>query len=656
MMRATKQIPAASTRGQVAAVGSRTVDVVWSTGSRVLRSSWVDGPFWEELSLDPKSVRLDRLNGGAPFLADHDPSKVSATLGVVERAWLESGRGLARVRFAAEGIDPNADLIFAKVRDGVITSVSIGYRIHRMEKVADGADGFPVFRAVDWEPFEVSAVSIPADPGAGFRSAGPTHPCLFITPKERTNMENQNDVTQIAVDEKTRCEAIRASVRNARLEDDLAVRLINSGTSVADARDVVINVLATRSEQAWPPRMHEQQARASTSFAVDSLAVGETHEEKQVRAATAALVHRAQPSLFATACEKGVEGFDKNELKSNPYRGRTLLELARQSLERAGLRADGLDRMKIAGRAFTMKRDSGPYAGTGDFPVLLENVMGKILMAAYGTTPDTWSKICGTTTVPDFRASPRYRTGSFSTLDALNENGEFLAKSIPDGQKTSISVVTKGNKIAISRQAIVNDDLNAFADLGAKLGRAARLSIEKDFYALLAANGGLGPTMSDGLSLFHASHANIGTSAALSVAAIDADRVVMASQTDFTGNELLDIGPSVLLVPAGLQGAAMTINRAATDPYASKINVPNIAQGLFADVVGTARLSGTRRFLFAAPSVAPAFMVAFLEGSSQAPIVETQMGWDVDGTEMRIKFDYQAQAFDYRGAVTNAGV
>jgi hypothetical protein len=52
----------------------RTVDVVWTTGARVLRGYY--DRFWEELSLDPAHVRMDRLNGGAPFLSDHDGSRV----------------------------------------------------------------------------------------------------------------------------------------------------------------------------------------------------------------------------------------------------------------------------------------------------------------------------------------------------------------------------------------------------------------------------------------------------------------------------------------------------------------------------------------------------------------------------------------------------
>jgi phage head maturation protease len=52
----------------------------------------------------------------------------------------------------------------------VITGVSIGYRVFKAEKVEDGSTTIPVFRATEWEPFEISPVDVPAEQGAGFRS------------------------------------------------------------------------------------------------------------------------------------------------------------------------------------------------------------------------------------------------------------------------------------------------------------------------------------------------------------------------------------------------------------------------------------------------------------------------------------------------------
>lgn len=332
---------------------------------------------------------------------------------------------------------------------------------------------------------------------------------------------------------------------------------------------------------------------------------------------------------------------------ASSYRGHTLLDLARASLIRAGVRTDGMGKMEIVGAAFTQ--------GTSDFPILLENAMHKALQQAYATAPDTWSRFCKTGAVSDFRAHNRYRVGSLGMLDTLNELGEFKNKTIPDGEKGSITATTRGNVINLSRQAIINDDLGAFVGLADQLGRAGRRTIEAVVYALLAENGGLGPLLADGKSLFHADHGNITAGAALSMNAIEADRVAMASQTDVGGNEFLDLRPSALVLPIGLGGTARSINAAEYDPdTANKLNKPNVVRGLFNDVVDTPRLTGTRRYLFSDANVAPVIEVAFLDGN-QEPYVEQEAGFTVDGTRYKARLDFGAAAIDFRGAVTNAG-
>lgn len=337
----------------------------------------------------------------------------------------------------------------------------------------------------------------------------------------------------------------------------------------------------------------------------------------------------------------------KASMGSNPYRGHKLLDMARASLVRAGIKMDGMGQMDIVASAFTQ--------GTSDFPVLLENTMNKALQTAYAKAAFTWNRFCATGSVSDFRASNRYRTGSFGALDAINELGEFINKSIPDGEKGSITAATKGNIINLSRQAIINDDMGAFVGLSAMLGRAAARTVEADVYALLALNAGLGPVMADGATLFHANHGNITVGAALSMAAIDLDRVAMASQQDVSKNDYLDLRPAVLLLPIALGGTARTINQAVYDPdTANKMQKPNMVQGLYRDIVDTPRISGTRRYSFADATEAPVLEVAFLDGM-QEPYLEVKDGFDVDGAQYKVRLDYGVAATDYRGAVTNAG-
>ena len=150
---------------------TNSIEVVWSTGARVRRLSWCDGPYDEELVVSAGAVRLDRLNAGAPLLNTHGSRDLCNVIGNVVRgtAKIVGGEGVCRVSLSKAPGD--ADIV-QKIRDGNINNVSVGYRIHKVEKT-EGLEGDPaLWRVIDWEPFEISAVPIPADAGSQFRSEG----------------------------------------------------------------------------------------------------------------------------------------------------------------------------------------------------------------------------------------------------------------------------------------------------------------------------------------------------------------------------------------------------------------------------------------------------------------------------------------------------
>lgn len=439
--------------------------------------------------------------------------------------------------------------------------------------------------------------------------------------------------------ERERITSIQALVRKFGLEDSVAADMVQRGITLDTARGEVLDKLAARDD-----RQPHRPSGAGIQF-------GEDAQDKWRRGATAWLLIRSGMAAIVAKHENITE----DKINPGEFRGLSLLDLARESLTRAGVTVRGLSKMELAGLAMTHRSN---YQSISDFANLLENTMHKVLRAAYGITPDTWSRFCGVGTVSDFRAHNWYRLGSLSQLDDLNEDGEFKNKAIPDAEKASYTATTKGNIISVSRQVIVNDDLGAVMRLTEMLGRAGKLTIEKAVYAKLALNSGLGPTQSDSQPLFHSNRSNVGTGAALSAAAIDADRVVMAQQLEPNGQDYADLRPAILLLPVGLGGQARVINQSQYDPdtVANKAQMkPNVVAGLFRDVVDTPRLSGTRRYLFADPAIAPVFLVSFLEGQRE-PVLETQDGWRVDGVEMRARLDFGVDVVDWRGAVTNAGV
>jgi len=436
--------------------------------------------------------------------------------------------------------------------------------------------------------------------------------------------------------ERERITGIQHAVHLAKLEPTVAEEMVKRNLSLDQARAEIFTKLAQK-EHAEQPETRSQ------------LAVGEDARDKWLHGAMNwLLVKGGVAELVARATKADVATIDPGE-----FRGFTLVDLARDTLTRSGRSIRGLNKMRIVSEAF-MRRDI--TQSTSDFATLLENTMHKVLQAAYATQPDTWRRFCATSTVSDFRAHNRYRMGSFGALDALNELGEFKHKVISDAEKATITASTKGNIITVSRQMIINDDMGAFTRLLSMLGRAAGLSVEVDVYALLALNAGLGPTQTDLSPLFdNTARGNVTTGAAISAAALDLDRVAMAKQKDPWGNEYLDLRPAVLVTAVEIEGTARVINAAQYDPDTTgKLQRPNIANGLFRDIVGSPRVTTPRRYLFADPSIAPVLEVAFLEGQT-SPVLETKDGWDVDGAEMKVRFDYGVKDVDYRGAITNAG-
>lgn len=146
--------------------GKRTFEVIWTTGAPVVRRDfWTEETWIEELVVSPNAIRMERLtSGAAPFLSEHWRG-----MGVVERAWLNGGQGRALVRFPKVGIDPDADRTFALIEDRIRPNVSVGYRVHKFEQERNDKNQL-IRRALDWEPYEISTVTIGADPNARVRS------------------------------------------------------------------------------------------------------------------------------------------------------------------------------------------------------------------------------------------------------------------------------------------------------------------------------------------------------------------------------------------------------------------------------------------------------------------------------------------------------
>jgi HK97 family phage prohead protease len=121
----------------------------------------------EVLDHTPGCVDLERINSIGCLLYNHNRDKV---LGKVLKAWNDGTRCSAKVQFDD---DAEADVIYKKVENKTLKGVSVGYVVGSWEEVApnsksaDGRFTGPCDIAKRWEPYEISIVSVPADPTVG---------------------------------------------------------------------------------------------------------------------------------------------------------------------------------------------------------------------------------------------------------------------------------------------------------------------------------------------------------------------------------------------------------------------------------------------------------------------------------------------------------
>lgn len=384
--------------------------------------------------------------------------------------------------------------------------------------------------------------------------------------------------------------------------------------------------------QAANERLLAHLGSKSTPLAGNYVTTVEDEADKRRKAATQALAARA-----------GLEKLDA----SNPHRGDTLYDLARASLARAGLRTDGLDKMGVVAAAFTHS--------TSDFTGLLANVANKSMLKGVDEADETFQLWTVRGELSDFKPASRVGLNSFGSLPKVAEGGEYTFGTMGD-RANQIVLAKYGRRFAITREAIINDDLTAFTRIPRAMGRAAVRTIGDLVYAVLTGN----PTLAeDGVALFHSSHGNLPTGSVISTSSVDGVRVAMAKQKlpgQTSGGS--NIRLKYLLVPVALEGLARTVADSEFEVGSATKNntTPNSVRGTF-EVISDARLddnSATAWYGAANGQINDTIEVAYLNGND-APTLEQQAGWSVDGVEFKVRHEAGVAPLDFRGLVKNPG-
>lgn len=605
---------------------SRTVELSFSSETPYGR--WFGD---EILCHDEECINLERFNNGlGTALFNHDRD---AVVGHVEKAWIEDNRGKALVRFDE---DEQSDTIFQKVQSGTLQGVSVGYSIKRYEVLEEkdsvssngrfkGPDTYVV---TEWEPLEISIVSVPADPTVGVgRSAEEIHTSIDTQEEEKSMDEKeilktedvkstepveagitQADLAKAMEQERKRTSEITALFRDFDVEG--ADEAIVMGVSVDEARAMVMEQLRARNKGV-------------------SVTMGEAESDKFRAAAQDAV-------LMAVGIPVADAAPGAHELRSH-----SMVELAREALQREGLKANYADNMEMTRAAIN---------STSTFPAIMSNLADKSVMNGFNEAETTFQIWAGKGSNRDFKEAARVALSEAGNLELVPEGGQFPQDVFGEASART-KVATYGKIFSLTRQAIINDDLGLFSKIATKYGSAAKRLVNKMVYAQLTGT----VKMQDNVALFDAKHGNVATTGeALSLKAIAKAITAMRRQKGITDAANLNITPKYLVVPPELEVTAYQIVNSTAAVDGTNSGVVNPYKGRFVVVADAELTDPDAWYLVADANQHDTIEVTYLNGV-ETPRLETRQGFDVDGIEYKVAFDVGVDAIDFRGLYKNAG-
>lgn len=576
----------------------------------------------EILLHEQDAVDLTRLKEIGVLLWNHHSD---IPIGQVKDVQLDAvnHRCTAVVRFDT---DEQSDLIYQKVLSGTLKGVSVGYVVNNWEEVESGKMSTngrftgPVSIATRWEPLEISIVSVPADPSVGVGRSGDfqTKENEMDKKKQEENKASAPEAVKepVQAKEPEQQQADRGAEERARVVEIMALcrkfdmdaeEFIKSGATIEEVKDKAL----------------EMKFKAEKPVTVT---VGEDDREKFLKKAKDGFAMHAGLEVA-----KPVEGADE-------YRGFSIVRMAEECLIRAGERVDRRDPEAMVRAALGN--------GTGMLPGILSNVANKSMADAYQlaeTTYQYWTKKGSNN---DFKEATRYRLSEAEELEEVKEGGEIKDSTFTEAASKA-SVGTFARKFSLTRQAIINDDLEALTQIPAAYGAAARRMVNKMVYATLEKNPKI-----EGAALFATAHGNLGTGS-ITVDNLGAGRAAMKKQTGIGGKQRLNISPAFLIVPAELETKAEQLIASIVDP--SKNNdTPNPFSNKMR-VIADAELTDAKAwYLAASQGTFPGIEVTYLRGREQ-PTIEQQVAFDTLGVRYRIYMDVGVNLLDFRGLYKSSG-
>ncbi|WP_106795597.1 head maturation protease, ClpP-related [Rhizobium sp. H4] len=347
-----------------------------------------------------------------------------------------------------------------------------------------------------------------------------------------------------------------------------------------------------------------------------------------------------EDALYARIAGKPAQG------RASEWQGRSLLDMGAALLEARGERVISRNRDRLA----TQIMSSGSTHSTSDFPFVTGNAANRFLLDAYRAAETPLKQLARVRNAANFKAMTIGRMSEMPTLEEVLEGAEITYGSRSEAKET-YRVKTYAKMFGISREALINDDLDAFSDTLRAFGQAAAQT-EADLIAdLLLDNSGLGPLLDDSVTLFANARGNKAvTPSALTISSVSAGRKALRDQKGLDNETPLSLKPQFLIVGSNNETTGEQIIAAITPSATEEVNPFSGKLTLLVEP----RLEDAAWRLFASPDQAPVFEIAYLNGVQQ-PKLETREGWNTLGTEFRAILDFGCGITGWRGAYLNEG-
>ncbi|HVA23634.1 MAG TPA: Mu-like prophage major head subunit gpT family protein [Chloroflexota bacterium] len=288
------------------------------------------------------------------------------------------------------------------------------------------------------------------------------------------------------------------------------------------------------------------------------------------------------------------------------------------------------------------------------FSFLLGTSMNKRLLKEYQAWPNEWVKFSSVVPIKDFKQQDRIRLASFGSLPVVNEDTPYTTVSLTDVRAT-YKAQKYGNIVAISREVIVNDDLQAIRQIPQKLAVAAAYTLAEFVYVFLS--GGRTTTIYDGNDLFDAAagpynHGHNRRVDALATAGLTLGITTMKEQTNLAGKRI-GLKPSFLVVPPELEFTALQLIKSGGLPGGNQNDI-NPVMG-YCEVVVSPQLTNTLEwYLVADPRMVDTVEVGFVGGQvNPVLLVQDQplfgLNFTQDVISYKVRHEYGGAIVDYRG-------